>query len=143
MSEESRHHEAQRGDINWALPRPHHESTLLRDMPLALEEYVFDPRPQFPFLITTKYYPNLSDEQNGHTLIFTHGNGLPSELWEPVIGRIFAKENAKPGGLCIRDAWAIDAPNHGGAAALNVALLESGAYDHLCESFRWWLPCKQ
>lgn len=101
-------------------------------MSLAFEEYIFDPRPQFPFLITMKRYPNLDDEQNGFTLIFAHGTGFHKETWEPVIERIFL-ENAKPGGLRIRDAWAIDAPNHGDAAALNVALLNTGAYDLTCE----------
>lgn len=110
-------------------------------MSLIFEEHVFDPRPRFPFLVTTKCYPNLGDEQDVFTLILAHGNGFPSELWEPIIERIFATENAKPDGLRIREAWAIDAPNHGDAAALNVTLLKSGAYDHLCELFRRWLPC--
>ena len=105
-------------------------------MPLVFEEYVFDPRPQFPFVVTIKRYPNLGDDQNGFALILTHGTGFPKELWEPSIERIFATENAKPGGLCIREAWAIDAPNHGDAATLNAALLQSGAYDSTCELAR-------
>jgi pimeloyl-ACP methyl ester carboxylesterase len=105
-------------------------------MPLVFEEYRFDPRPQFPFVITMKRYPNLGDERNGFTLIFAHGTGFPKELWEPIIERIFVAENAKPDGLRITEAWAIDAPNHGDAAALNAALLQSGAYDLTCESFR-------
>jgi pimeloyl-ACP methyl ester carboxylesterase len=103
-------------------------------MSLVSEECIFDPRPQFPFLITMKRYPNLDDEQNGSTLILAHGTGFHKEIWEPIIERIFL-ENAKPGGLRIRDAWAIDAPNHGDAAALNVATLKTGAYDNLCELF--------
>lgn len=105
-------------------------------MSLTFEEYVFDPRPQIPFVVTTKRYPNLSDERNGVTLIFAHGTGFSKELWEPIIGRIFAAENAKPDGLCIREAWSIDAPNHGDAAALNAAVLQSGAYDSTCELFK-------
>ena len=106
-------------------------------MPLAFEEYVFDPRPQFPLVVTMKRYPNLpGDDHKGLTLIFTHGTGFPKELWEPIIERIFATENAKPGGLRIREAWAIDAPNHGDAAALNADVLRSGAYDLVCELLR-------
>jgi pimeloyl-ACP methyl ester carboxylesterase len=105
-------------------------------MPLVFEEYRFDPRPQFPFVITMKRYPNLGDQRNGFTLIFAHGGGFPKELWEPVIERILVTENAKPNGLRINEAWSIDAPNHGEAAALNAALLQSGAYDLMCESFR-------
>lgn len=97
-------------------------------MPLIFAEYGFDPRPQFPFLITMKHYPNLEDEANGFTLLLLHGTGFHKEIWEPVIERIFA-ESAKPKGLRVRDAWAIDAPNHGDAAALNATLLETGAYD--------------
>lgn len=104
-------------------------------MSLAFEEYTFDPRPQFPFLVTMKRYPNLDDEQNGFTLILAHGTGFHKEVWEPIIKRIFL-DNTKLGGLCIRDAWAIDAPNHGDAAILNAALLKSGAYDLTCKPFR-------
>lgn len=104
-------------------------------MPLVFEEYVFDPRPQFPFVVTTKRYPNLGDDQKGFTLILTHGTGFPKEVWEPIIERIFTTENAKHNGLPIRDAWAIDAPNHGDAAALNADVLRSGAFDHVCELF--------
>jgi hypothetical protein len=105
-------------------------------MPIVFEEYGFDPRPQFPFVITMKRYPNLDDERNGFSLILTHGTGFLKELWEPTIERIFMTENAKPDGLRIREAWAIDAPNHGDAAALNATLLQSGAYDLMCELFR-------
>lgn len=104
-------------------------------MPLTFEEYVFNPRPQFPFVTTMKRYPNLGDERNGFTLIVTHGTGFPKEVWEPVIERVFSTENAKPNGLHIREAWTVDAPNHGDAAALNAAALESGAYDLTCELF--------
>ena len=102
-------------------------------MPLVFEEYGFDPRPKFPFAVTMKRYPNLGDDQNGFTLILLHGNGFPREVWEPIIERIFATENAKSNGLHIREAWAIDAPNHGDAAVLNADLLRSGAYDLTCE----------
>jgi hypothetical protein len=54
-----------------------------------------------------------------------------------IIERIFAKENAKPNGLRIREVWVIDTPNHGDAAALNADLLQSGAYDLTCE----WSRC--
>jgi len=102
-------------------------------MPLAFEEYTFDPRPRFPFLITMKRYPNLDDDQSGFTLVLAHGTGFHKEIWESIIERIFL-ENKKPGGLLIRDAWAIDAPNHGDAATLNMALLKTGAYDF---TFSW------
>lgn len=105
-------------------------------MSLVFEGYIFDPRPRFPFLVTMKRYLNLGDEQNGFTLMLTHGTGFHKEVWEPIIERIFATANAKPDGLRIRGAWAIDAPNHGDAGTLNVALLQSGAYDLVCELFR-------
>jgi pimeloyl-ACP methyl ester carboxylesterase len=102
-------------------------------MPLAFEEYGFDPRPRFPFFITMKHYPNLDSEQDGFTLVLTHGTGFHKELWEPIIERIFTS-NPESDGLRIRDAWAIDAPNHGDAAILNAGLLNSSAYDFTCES---------
>lgn len=109
-------------------------------MPLFFEEYIFNAGPQFPFLITTKRYPNLDNEQNGFSLILAHGTGFHKELWEPIIEQIFL-ENAKPDGLRIRDAWAIDAPNHGDAATLNAVLLKTGAYDFVCEPFRCRPSC--
>ena len=102
-------------------------------MPLTPEEYRFDPRPQFPFHVAMKRYSNLG-EQNGVTLILTHGTGFHKELWEPIIERIFADSAKSSSGLRVRDAWAIDAPNHGDSATLNAPLLESGAYDLICES---------
>ena len=102
---------------------------------LVFEEYGFDPRPQFPFVATMKRYPNFGDDRKGYTLVLTHGTGFHKETWEPTIERIFATENAKPNGLRIHEAWAIDAPNHGDAAALNADLLQSGAYDLTCEQF--------
>lgn len=102
---------------------------------------MFDPRPKFPFVSTMKRYPNLGDDQKGFTLILTHGTGFPKEVWEPVIERIFVTENARPNGLRIREAWTIDAPNHGDAAALNADLLRSGAYDLTCESPNRRLRC--
>lgn len=122
---------------NSRFPPSEDRFTLTQDMSLIFEEYVFDPRPQFPFLITMKRYPNSDDEQNGFTLILAHGTGFHKELWEPIIKRIFS-ENTKSGGLRIRDAWAIDAPNHGDAATLNATLLKTGAYDSTCEPFRRW-----
>lgn len=102
-------------------------------MPLVFEECVFNPRPRFPFVVTMKRYPNSGEDQKGFTLILTHGNGFPKEVWEPIIERIFLTENTKLNGSHIREAWAIDAPNHGDAAALNADLLQSGAYDLMCE----------
>lgn len=108
-------------------------------MPLVFEEHGFDPRPKFPFVVTMKRYPNLGDDRKGFTLILTHGTGFHKEVWEPIIERIFTTENAKPDGLPILEAWAIDAPNHGDAAALNAHLLRSGAYDLTCELFKYRL----
>jgi pimeloyl-ACP methyl ester carboxylesterase len=130
-----------RGDINTTLSlQEHHQQTLLWNMSLVFEEHVFDPRPRFPFVVTMKCYPNPRGNEKGFTLIITHGTGFPKEVWQPIIERIFATENAKPDGLGIREAWAIDAPNHGDAAALNADLLRSGAYDLVCERCFSLLP---
>ncbi|KAJ7216362.1 Alpha/beta hydrolase family-domain-containing protein [Mycena pura] len=102
---------------------------------LASESYVFDPRPNFPLLLTAKRYwhpasPHLNDP-SAFTLIFAHATGFHKEQYEPTIEDLYRL--IPPGGPNIREAWSIDCPNHGDAAVLNEETLRWG-YD---EQFGW------
>ncbi|KAI0061136.1 hypothetical protein BV25DRAFT_1827001 [Artomyces pyxidatus] len=94
-------------------------------MPLQSQSYVFDPRPHFPFLVSVKRYwvPGLeSTDPSAPTLIFTHGAGFYKEQWEPVLEELYdfvATAVSTGGKVTIRDAWAIEAPDHGESAVLN------------------------
>lgn len=105
---------------------------------LCSESYVFDGRPAYPLLVPAKRYwhPSLSHE-DGLTLILAHGTGFHKEHWEPFLDDLFGLLGtaASIGGprLRVREAWAIDAPNHGAGALLNEATLRFG-YEPVCES---------
>lgn len=105
-------------------------------MTLAFESYIFDPRPRLPFHLSAKRYQPSSSSEDGLTLVFTHGTGFHKEQWEPTIEHLFelqAKNGAKHK---IREAWSIDAPNHGDSAVLNEEKLLAGCYDEKCEFCR-------
>ena len=59
------------------------------------------------------------------TLVFLHSTGFPKEMWEPIIEELFGGHNGL--GTRIREAYAIDCPNHGMAAVLNDGLLSTRA----------------
>jgi hypothetical protein len=113
-------------------------------MALTFESYIFNPRPRLPLLLTAKrYQPSSgSDLEDGFTLIFTHGAGFHKEQWEPTIEHLFELQSKNPNGPKIREAWSIDAPNHGEAGVLNEQKLLAGCYDEICK-FRWSLSCPE
>jgi hypothetical protein len=55
------------------------------------------------------------------TLIFLHPTSFPKEIWEPTIESLLHEHDLW--GARIREAYAIDCPNHGVAAVLNDGLL--------------------
>ncbi|THU80153.1 hypothetical protein K435DRAFT_696294 [Dendrothele bispora CBS 962.96] len=131
----------------------------MHNVKLESESFVFDPRPNYPLVTTVKRYwispPSLtttsSPKDDGSTpnttttpitLIFAHGTGFHKEHWEPCLEDLYAliseqqrRQGQEGGGqeLEIREAWSIDAPNHGDAAVLNEKDLEWG-FEPI---FRW------
>ena len=98
---------------------------------LTFEAYICDPGPDYPFLITAKRYtaPScVSDDPDALTLVLAHGTGYHKEHWEPTLEHIL-EHAAHDVRVKIRDAWAIDCPNHGDAAVLNERTLLWG-YDN-------------
>jgi hypothetical protein len=105
-------------------------------MAIASQSYIFDPRPNYPLLVTARRYwttssPHLNDP-DAITLIFAHGTGFHKELWEPTLDELYVLlANNYYGSVKVREMWSIDAPNHGDAAVLNEKALKWG-YDPVC-----------
>lgn len=112
-------------------------------VPLSSQFYIFDPRLNYPLLITAKRYWIPSSTGTGRseseadgdelTLICTHGTGFHKEQWEPTLRHLF-ELSAKPTSgaqVKIKEVWSIDAPNHGDAAVLNEETLRWG-YEPIC-----------
>ncbi|KAF8525823.1 Alpha/beta hydrolase fold-1 [Hysterangium stoloniferum] len=79
-------------------------------------------------LVAVKRYTcsNSPPSTRGITLLLTHGVTFHKELWEPMLARLFRLQSASDNRPCIREAWAIDSPNHGESAALNAQVIDSG-----------------
>lgn len=114
---------------------------------LLSKNYVFDPRPRFPFRIAAKRYwmGVLGPEGDDHdtfsktgkdvrTLVFIHGLGCHKEHWEPTIEGLFENDLQASMGTSVRfrDMWSLDLLNHGDSAILNEEVCRWG-YD-ICRS---------
>jgi hydroxymethylglutaryl-CoA lyase len=93
--------------------------------------FVFDPRPNYPLLITANRYP-FSEDSEGLTLVFAHGTGFHKEQWEPTIEDLKKLLEDDRAVTKIREVWSIEAPNHGDSAILNEEVLRLG-YTPICE----------
>ncbi|EIW53569.1 uncharacterized protein TRAVEDRAFT_133959 [Trametes versicolor FP-101664 SS1] len=92
------------------------------------KSYVLDPRPAFPLFVTARQYWSSDcarDDPEALTLVFAHATGYHKEHFEPTLEHLFALLRGS-GKVKIRDAWCIDAPNHGEAAKLNEKTLQWG-----------------
>ncbi|EKM52297.1 uncharacterized protein PHACADRAFT_126011 [Phanerochaete carnosa HHB-10118-sp] len=98
-------------------------SSSLDTAEMQFEAYLFDPRPKYPLLIPAKRYwhPSLcSNDPEALTLICIHPAGQYKELWEPTLRHMFSlMSSGLTTDIKVREAWAIDAPNHGDSAIAN------------------------
>jgi len=95
---------------------------------MLVESIICSPTPSYPLHIAAKRYSARHDsgvtgQQSGCdlTLIFLHSTSFPKEIWEPTIEYLLQGQNQWK--AQIREAYAIDCPNHGVAAVLNDGLL--------------------
>ena len=97
-------------------------------MPLQCSSFTLPPTPDYPLFIVAKRYwlPYGSNAENpaAQTLIVLHSTSFHKETWEPTLQDLFelvAQSNAE---VPIRDAWAVDCPNHGESGILNNQVLK-------------------
>ncbi|KAJ8508417.1 hypothetical protein ONZ45_g9309 [Pleurotus djamor] len=94
----------------------------------------------YPFSIVAKRYWTPACQRNAFdpdalTLIFLHSTSFHKEIWEPTLQHLF--DLVANSSIRIREAWALDCPNHGEAAALNEEVLQKAEYrqSFTCEKY--------
>ena len=98
---------------------------------MLVESIICSPSSSYPLHIAAKRYSVRYDSgvtgqqcsgcDSDLTLIFLHSTSFPKEIWEPTIEYLLQGQNRWR--TRIREAYAIDCPNHGVAAVLNDGLL--------------------
>ncbi|KAF8890426.1 Alpha/beta hydrolase fold-1 [Infundibulicybe gibba] len=90
------------------------------------ESVVYAPRDGYPLYITAKRYwvpepGDLVQDDNALTLIVLHSTSFHKETWEPSLETLFSLhiQHQRSSPLRIKEAWALDCPNHGESARLN------------------------
>ncbi|KAF8164732.1 Alpha/beta hydrolase fold-1 [Crassisporium funariophilum] len=70
------------------------------------------------------------------TLIVLHSTSFHKETWEPALLDLLNRAVQPESRVTIRDAWAIDCPNHGESAQLNVRALKEPEFANFsCEKY--------
>lgn len=97
------------------------------------------PTDGYPLHITAKRYWLPEQEALSHnpyalTLILLHATSFHKETWEPSLEHLF-KLSSQPGSVVkIREAWALDCPNHGASSQLNEDALMRPEFYNNCAS---------
>ena len=107
----------------------------LPESEMQISSYTIPPTSDHPFFMTAKrYWLSECEEQepesggDAKTLILLHSTSYHKEIWEPFMQafyRLLPKKNGTENRTkmgTIRDAWAIECPNHGESAYLNLRL---------------------
>jgi len=98
---------------------------------------------EYPLHIIAKRYWIPSFEANSEnpaakTLIVLHSTSYHKETWEPTLEDLFelivSQSNTE---VLIRDAWAIDCPNHGESAVLNKQALKDPQFTNCVCGSKW------
>ena len=103
-----------------------------------MEPYVLQPSSEYPLFITAKRYwiPEFegnASSPSAQTLIVLHSTSFHKESWEPALEDLFQLASQSGNKTNIREAWAIDCPNHGESANLNHrALSDPGFAKCMC-----------
>src|ERR1700722_10081241 len=106
------------------------------------ESVILEPHDEhgYPLHIVAKRYWHRAfetniDDPDALTLIFLHAIMFHKETWEPTIEQLFDLASVRGGTVKIREAWAVDCPNHGESALLNENALQRPEFLHNCSSF--------
>ena len=104
---------------------------------MQISSYSIPPSSDHPFFITAKRYwlsecgrLDSDSDADARTLILLHSTSFHKEIWEPFIQDFYnlvlkkclqdSIGNRTKMGVVVRDAWAIECPNHGESASLNL-----------------------
>lgn len=92
---------------------------------LDAEVVYLPPDDTYPFYITAKRYssPAFGDDPEAFTLVLLHSTSFFKEAWEPTLEDL-ADSVSTQFNCLIREAWAIECPNHGASAELNEGILQ-------------------
>ncbi|KAL5488428.1 hypothetical protein ACEPAI_6546 [Sanghuangporus weigelae] len=105
---------------------------------LGTEVVSLPPDDSYPFYITAKRYisPTFGDDPEAFTLILLHSTSFFKEAWEPTLEDLVDCVSSHPIRL-VREAWAIECPNHGASAELNESILQLPEHRHsfTCEKY--------
>ena len=101
--------------------------------------YTLPPTPDYPLSIIAKRYwlPNGSNTENpaAQTLIVLHSTSFHKETWEPTLQDLFELVSRSNTEVLIRDAWAVDCPNHGESGVLNNQALKDPQFTNCVSLF--------
>ncbi|TFK51500.1 hypothetical protein OE88DRAFT_1735395 [Heliocybe sulcata] len=98
--------------------------------PLACSTFSLPPQSSAsPLHIVAKHYVNPNNsvsptDPSAVTLLFAHGIGLSTELWLPIIKKLYSISADTSESVKIRSVWAVDSPNHGDAGLINETVLK-------------------
>jgi len=97
------------------------------------------PRDDYPLHTTAKRYwltehEAHSCDPDALTLILLHATSFHKETWEPSLERLFKLSSQSGSPINIREAWALDCPNHGAAGQLNEEALMQPEFFNNCRS---------
>lgn len=99
----------------------------LHSLTMLAQPVTYPPRNGYPLHITAKRYwaPEFEANTDGNalTLIVLHSTSFHKETWEPSLEQLFKLASGPGSRVRIREAWALDCPNHGEAGELNERLL--------------------
>ena len=119
---------------------------------LHVETVILPPDDEYPLFITAnRYWDGRSTWQDsngnrwieeegvesGLTLICLHSTSFHKEIWEACLETLFGVVGATMPGRAsgtIREAWSIEAPNHGDSASLNWNALRQPPFTTHCQS---------
>ena len=97
------------------------------------------PTSSYPLHITAKRYPfprfDVDANPRARTLLVLHSTSFHKETWEPSLSHLFELATREGGEALIREAWAVECPNHGQSVELNEDAFKEGEYANSCTCF--------
>ncbi len=109
-------------------------------MDLQSRSVILPPQRGYPFYVIAKRYTQLVSpvgiqDSDSSTLVLLHSTSFHKEIFEPTLSDLAALITSPdvPGRVKIKEAWAIECPNHGESAVLNEELLREPRFREYCE----------